>query len=168
MPIKKVASLASATLAVIFHAAPALAQPAPIPDQVAVEGAWSRATPPGAQTGAVYLTLTSPAGDRLVGASSPSSRKAEVHEMRMEGPVMRMREATDGLDLPAGQHVALAPGGYHLMLVDLAAPLKQGQTVHVRLTFQKSPPAEVDVPIGAVGAAAPPGTVQPMPDMKRP
>lgn len=154
----------SAMFVALLHAGPTLAQPAP----VIVDNAWSRATPPGAQTGAVYFTLTSPVGDRLVGASSPASRKAEVHEMRMEGAVMRMRELADGLDLPAGRQVVLAPGGYHLMLFDLAGPLKQGQRVHVRLTFQKSPPIEIDAPIAALGASAPPGALPAMGGMRMP
>ncbi len=97
--------LAAATLPSLAPAASA--QPA----AVQAQDAWARATPPHASTGVIYLTLTSPAGDRLTGASSPAASRASVHEMRMDGAVMRMAAVPDGLALPPGQAVALAPGG---------------------------------------------------------
>src|SRR4051794_39089232 len=77
---------------------------------VKVENAWARATPPRAEVGAVYLTLTASTPDRLVGVTTPVAAKAEVHEMSTENGVMRMRE-TAGVLLPAGQPVVLGPGG---------------------------------------------------------
>ena len=143
-------------LAAVALAAPALASlaPAAFGQEAAVQAqdAWARATPPRASVGAVYMTLTSPAGDRLTGASSPVAGKASVHEMRMDGPVMRMAAVEGGLDLPAGKPVALAPGGYHLMLQQLKAPLRPGGSVPVHLTFQKAPPLDVLVPIRPAGA----------------
>jgi hypothetical protein len=138
--------------------------------QVRAEGAWSRATPPGASTAAVYVTLTSPDGDRLVGASSPASSGASVHKMSMEGNVMRMRAVPGGLALPAGQAVVLKPSGYHIMLTGLKVPLKQGQTVRVHLTFAKSAPVDLVAPIAGIGASAPPGGAarQGMSGMKMP
>ena len=139
-------------LAALLLAAPAFAQPPP----VAVTGAWSRATPPGAQVGAVYLSLNSPAADRLVSVSSPVAAQAQVHEMQMDGNVMRMRELPDGLPLPAGQAVTLAPGGLHIMLMGLKAPLQQGQTVPLHLVFQSAPPVDVVATVGSLGASAAP------------
>lgn len=119
---------------------------------VSVTNAWSRATPPGATTGAAYLTLTSPAGDTLSGVSSPAAKMAQVHEMTMQNDVMRMREVEGGLKLPAGQPVTLQPNGLHVMLMGLTAPLKQGQTVTLHLTFAKAPPQDVTAKVGALGS----------------
>ena len=122
--------------------------------QVKVENAWARATPQGAERGAVYMTLTAPKADRLVGASSPSASRAEVHEMNMQGGVMRMREVP-ALMLPPGQAIVLRPGSYHIMLTGLTQPLRQGQSVVLRLAFANSPPVEVTAPVEGVGATGP-------------
>jgi len=130
----------------------AFAQPAP---QVEAQAAWARATPPGASTGALYVTLTAPAGDRLTGASSPLAGKTGLHEMKMEGNIMRMDALPAGLELPPGKTVTLAPGGYHLMMEGLKEPLKQGQSVPLHLIFAKAPPLDLMVPVLAMGAAGP-------------
>ena len=132
---------------------------------IRAEQPWARATAPQQKVGGAYVTLTSPADDRLVGVSSPIAGRTEVHEMRMDGNVMRMRELTDGLPLPAGKAVALAPGGHHIMLMDLKQPLVAGQVIPVQLRFQTAPPLDLQVrvaPVGAggplgAGASAPPG-----------
>lgn len=142
-------------------ALPASASLAQTPPAVAVDGPWSRATPPGATTGVVYMTLQSPAGDTLVGVSSPASATAEVHEMKMDGAVMQMREVAGGLPLPPGQAVRLQPCGYHVMLMGLKAPLKQGQSVALHLTFGKAPPVDVTAPVAALGATTAPGGATP-------
>lgn len=136
--------------------APASAQqPAASPAGVTVQDAWARATPTGATAGAAYMTLTSPAGDVLTSASTPAAGQAAVHEMRMDGAVMRMRAVEGGLVLPPGQPVTLRPGGFHVMLEGLKAPLKQGGTVPLHLTFRTAPPLDLQVPVQAVGAAGP-------------
>ena len=146
------ASAVFAGLMLLVAYGPAVAgQPAPVEAQ----GAWARATPPHASTGAIYLTLISPTGDRLTGASSPDSSKAGVHEMRMDGDIMRMRAVEGGLDLPAGKPVTLSPGGYHIMLEGLKAPLKPGEAVPLHLVFQKSPPLNVEARVVAIGAPGP-------------
>lgn len=105
------------------------------------------------------MNITAAEGTRLVGVSSPVAGVAEVHEMKMENDVMRMR-AVAGLDLPAGQTVSLKPGGYHLMLMDLKAPLAKDSTVPVTLMFKDAKGVEskleVVLPVGfaAPGAAA--------------
>ena len=148
-----------AGLALLLATPAAHAQPNPGPSeaqggQVKIENAWARATAPRAEVGAVYMTLTAPKSDRLVGVSSPVAGKAEVHEMAMENGVMRMRE-TQGVMLPANQPVVLGPGGYHVMLMGLKAPLKTGDTIPLHLTFASSPPADVTAKVEGVGASGP-------------
>ena len=139
-------------------AVPASAQqPAAAPAGVTVQDAWARATPTGAMAGAAYMTLTSPAGDVLTSASTPAAGQAGVHEMRMDGAVMRMRAVEGGLVLPPGQPVTLRPGGFHVMLEGLKAPLKQGGIVPLHLTFRAAPPLDLQVPVLAVGAVGPGG-----------
>ncbi len=116
---------------------------------------WARATAPQQKVGGAYVTLTSPVDDRLMGASSPAAGRAEVHEMTMDGQVMRMREQKDGIALPAGKPVALAPGGYHIMLMDMHKPLVAGQTITVQLRFQHAPPMDLDVKVAPIGAQGP-------------
>ncbi len=122
---------------------------------VHAEQPWARATAPQQKVGAAYVTLTSPADDRLMSASSPVAGRAEVHEMTMEGNVMRMREQTDGIALPAGKAVTLAPGGYHIMLTDLHKPLVAGQVIALQLRFQHAPPMDLEVKVAPIGAQGP-------------
>jgi len=103
--------------------------------QVEVEGAWARATVPGQTAGGAFMTLTAKEGARLVGASSPAAGVVEVHEMAMDGNVMKMR-AIPSLDLPAGRTVTLKPGGYHVMLLDLKRPLAAGEKIPLELRFE--------------------------------
>lgn len=135
----------------------ALPQPAPAQSQsaISVEQPWARPTAPRQSTGAAYMRLLSPAGDRLIGASSPIAVRAEVHEMRMDGEVMRMREVP-ALDLPPGQAVALAPGGLHVMLIGLRERLAAGQHFPLLLQFERGGPVEVEVAVGAPERAATP------------
>ena len=145
--MKKFVGVLTATLLTV----PCFAQQ---PANVTAQDAWARATTPGVSTGGFYVTLTSPAGDKLVAASSPNAAKADVHEMRTDGSIMRMRAVPGGLDLPAGNAVSLAPSGYHIMLEGLKAPLRQGAVVPVHLVFQKAPPIDVQA---SVDRSAPPG-----------
>jgi periplasmic copper chaperone A len=122
--------------------------------QVQVENPWARATPGKATIGAAYLTLRSPAGDRLVSASTPVAGKAELHTMEMSGMVMKMRPVA-GIDIPAGRPVSLAPGGLHIMLVGLKKPLRAGQSFPLTLNFAKAGSQTVEVAVEKVGAAGP-------------
>jgi copper(I)-binding protein len=137
----------------------ASAQTAP----VKIEGAWARATVPGQQGTGAFMNITAREGLRLVGLTSPVAGVAEVHEMKMEGDVMKMR-AIPGLDLPAGQTVQLKPGSYHLMLMALKQPLVKDSTVPVTLRFQNVKGVEsklelmLPVALKAPGAAAMPGS----------
>jgi copper(I)-binding protein len=112
---------------------------------------WSRATPPSARVGAGYLSIANGgrAPDRLVSATSPAAGRVEIHEMKMDAGVMRMRELAQGLGVPAGETVALRPGGYHLMLMDLRAPLREGVPVPVTLVFERAGRIEVELKIEA-------------------
>jgi copper(I)-binding protein len=118
---------------------------------------WARATPPSAPAGGGFLTIknTGSAADRLVAASSPAADMVQVHEMKMDGNVMRMREVEKGLEIPAGGSVTLAPGGYHLMMMGLKGPLKQGTSVPVTLVFEKAGKIDVQLSVEGLGATQP-------------
>ena len=103
--------------------------------QVTVDDPWVRATvAPQKATGA-FMQLTSAKPVKVVAASSPAAAVVEIHEMKMDGGVMKMR-AVDALALPAGQAVALKPGSYHVMLMGLKAPISAGETVPLTLTVE--------------------------------
>lgn len=121
--------------------------------------AWSRATPGGAKTGAGYLTIENKgsAPDRLVAVSGEVAGKIEVHEMAVKDGVMTMRPLDQGLAIEPGKTVALAPGGYHLMLLDLKQPLKQGDKLPLTLQFEKAGKVAVTLDVQSVGAKGPSG-----------
>ena len=123
---------------------------------VKVEGAWARASVPGQKGTGAFMKLIAKDGVRLVGASSPVAGVTEVHEMKMEGDVMKMR-AVPALELPAGKPVELKPGGYHVMLLDLKAPLAKDTVVPITLVFKDSKGAEsrleLKVPVSATAPA---------------
>ncbi|UCU98809.1 copper chaperone PCu(A)C [Acidovorax radicis] len=128
---------------------------------VKVEGAWARASVQGQKATGAFMRLTAKDGARLVRAESPAAGLTEVHEMKMEGDIMKMR-AVPALDLPAGKTVELKPGGYHVMLLDLKAPLAKDTEVPITLVFQDAKGVEsklnLTVPVGTAapgGAAAP-------------
>ena len=131
---------------------------------VDVKSAWIRTSVQGQKATGAFMTLTAKDGNRLVGASSPVAGVVEVHEMKMEGDIMRMRALPNGLDLPAGKPVALQPGGYHIMLMDLKADLPKDSTVPMTLSFKDAKgvesrlelklPVAVSAPGGSAGASA--------------
>lgn len=130
--------------------------------QVAVVDPWVRATVPQQQASGAFMKLTAERGTRLVEARSPVAGVVELHEMAMEGNVMRMR-AVPGIDLPAGRAVELRPGGYHVMLMSLKQTLTAGDTVPITLVFEDADrqrrTVEVKAPVRplATPAAAPAG-----------
>jgi len=103
--------------------------------QVTVDDPWVRATVPHQKSSGAFMRLTAAADARLIEVRSPVANIVEVHEMLMEGDVMKMR-ALPGLDLPAGKAVALKPGGYHVMLIDLKGQLKEGDRVPLTLVVE--------------------------------
>lgn len=121
--------------------------------QTTVTEPWVRSTVAQQTATGLYAQITSARGGKLVSASSPVAGVVEIHEMKMQGEVMRMRAVTD-LDLPAGKTVALKPGGYHLMLLDLKQPLKAGDTVPVTLVVEGAGKGRESIEVKAVVRAA--------------
>lgn len=115
----------------------ALLMSVPAYADVTVSDAWARATRPGQKVGAAYMALQSPADTALVKVESPAAGTVEIHTMTMNDGVMKMRMLED-LPLKANETVKLAPGGFHLMLFDLAKPLQAGETVQFTLHFKDS------------------------------
>jgi copper(I)-binding protein len=149
MPMYKTTSLLAAFMLVAGAAAAQTGS-------VEIKNAWARATPGKAETGAAYVTIEAPAGDRLTGLSTPVAQKAQLHEMKMDGSVMKMR-SLGALDLPAGQSVVLKPGATHIMLVGLKHPLHAGESFPLTLDFAKAGKREVSVTVEKMGAMGPPG-----------
>jgi periplasmic copper chaperone A len=118
---------------------------------------WARATPKGADAGAAYMTVTNTGktAERLTCVSSDAAAKCQIHEMTMEGGVMKMRPVEGGLEIKPGETVTLKPGGYHVMLAGLKAPLQQGKTLEATLKVDNGGTAQVEFPIAAIGAPAP-------------
>lgn len=119
----------------------------------AIESPWVRPTAPGAKVGGAFMTLVGGAeADRVVSGSSPAAAVVELHTHVMEGGVAKMR-AVPAIDVPAGGRIELKPGGLHLMLINLKAPLKAGETIPLKLRFEKAGEIEVQVPVSAQGPA---------------
>jgi copper(I)-binding protein len=120
---------------------------------IEAEQPWTRATPPGAGAGGGFVTLTNhgDGDDMLIGATSPVTERVEIHIMEMDGDVMRMAPLPGGIELPAGGSVTLAPGGLHLMLMELDSPIVEGEPVPVTLEFQHAEPMEIQLRVLPVG-----------------
>jgi periplasmic copper chaperone A len=121
---------------------------------------WARATPKGADSGAAYMTVTNTGAklERLSCLSSDAADKCQIHQMSMDNGVMKMREVEGGVEIKPGETVTFKPGGYHMMLVGLKAPLVQGKTVAATLKVDTGATAQVEFPIAAIGAPAPGAT----------
>jgi copper(I)-binding protein len=118
---------------------------------------WARATPKGATSGAAYMTITNngKTSDRVSCVSSDASAQCQIHSMTMDGGVMKMRPVEGGLEIKPGETVVLKPASFHVMLLDLKAPLEQGSTVKATLKFDNAGTVDVEYPISAIGAPAP-------------
>ena len=125
---------------------------------VTVAHPWARATPGGVKNGAAYLEIKTAAGvtDRLISASSPVAGRVEIHTHIKDGDVMRMRRVDD-IALKPESSVVLQPHGDHVMLMDLKAPLKEGDLLKMTLTFEKAGPLEVEATVEPIGAMGPHG-----------
>lgn len=120
-----------------------------------VKDSWSRATPPGIKVGVAYLVIDNRGKpDRLLGASSPVARSAELHVTTMQGGMTQMRHL-DSLDIKAGSHTAFAPGGRHIMLIGLKQPLKDGESFPLTLKFEKAGAVKVSVHVYGLGKTPP-------------
>jgi copper(I)-binding protein len=131
-----------ALLLLALLATPALAQ-------IEIENAWARATPPGAETAAGYMTIRnkSSSPDHLIRAASPLAARVEMHVHLHDGDVMRMRQVK-GYDIPANGSVELKPGGAHLMFVDIQRRFKEGEKVPVTLRFERAGEMKVEFRVG--------------------
>jgi periplasmic copper chaperone A len=119
----------------VFTAMAALAAQSAWAANISVTDAWARATMPGQKVSGAYMQLQSDADARLVSASSPAVPRVEVHEMKMDGDVMRMREVKS-IDLPKGKRISLEPGGYHIMLMNLTKPITAGEVIPLTMVVE--------------------------------
>jgi copper(I)-binding protein len=119
-----------------------------------ISAPWARATPKGASVGGGYITITNngTAPDRLIGGSADVAKTFEVHEMKMDGGVMKMRPVANGIEIKPGQTVTLEPSGYHVMLVGLKQQLKQGEHFKATLEFATAGKVDVDFTVEGIGA----------------
>ncbi len=143
-------AIASAALAI---ASPAIAHDYKV-GSLEITHPWTRATPPTAKAGGGFLVITNKgtAPDRLVSARSNVSEKVEIHEMKMDGNVMRMRELEKGVEIPPGASVTLKPGGYHIMFMELKSPFVTEQKIPVTLVFEKAGSIDVEFKVEQMGA----------------
>jgi periplasmic copper chaperone A len=124
---------------------------------LAIGHPWARAAPGGMKVSGGYLSITNngTVPDRLTGATFSEADHVEIHEMKMEGDVMKMRPLPDGVEVKPGETVKLAPSGIHLMLKELKTPLKKGDMVAGSLTFEKAGKVDVEFKIEDAGAMGP-------------
>jgi|SRR5436305_11545996 len=121
-----------------------------------IDHPWTRATPKSAPVAGGYMKITNngTAPDRLVGGSTEVAKRLEIHEMKMDGGVMKMRELKDGIAIPPGATVELKPGSYHIMMQNLSRPLARGEKVNGSLTFEKAGKVDVQFAVEGMGGNA--------------
>jgi copper(I)-binding protein len=127
---------------------PAATSPAAGPG-ITIDGAFARPSPSEGGTGGMFMTITNNTGaaDRLVGGASTLAKAIEIHETIDDNGVMKMRPVPGGFEIPAGGKLELKPGGKHVMLIGLTAPLVEGQEVEVTLNFEKAGAITVKAPV---------------------
>ena len=120
---------------------------------IEIKHPWSRATPKGSEVAGGYMKLinTGTTADRLIGGTNAAAGKFEIHEMSMDGGVMKMRPLPNGIEIKPGETVELKPGSYHLMFVGLKEPFEKGKRVKGTLQFEKAGTVEVEYAVEAVG-----------------
>lgn len=123
-------------------------------NSIEIRDHWAAPTPGGVEVSGGYLTIANESGqdDRLVGARSPRAASVEIHEMTMDGAVMRMRPV-ESLTIPAGESVTLAPGGLHLMFIGVTEPFAEGEEIPLTLTFEHAGDMDVTLPVRRGGAS---------------
>ena len=156
MKMMKTRGLAAPVLATMLAAFPAFAHEFKA-GKLEIEHPWSRATPPGAKVAAGYATIRNDgdAADRLVSATAEIAGRVEIHEMAVKDGVATMRPLADGLVAPAKGEARLAPGGIHLMFMDLKRQPKRGESFGGTLTFEKAGEVKVEFAVQPIGATAP-------------
>ena len=122
---------------------------------IEIKHPWARATPKGSEVAGGYMKLinTGKEADRLIGGTNAAAGKFEIHEMSMEGGVMKMRMLPNGIEIKPGQTVELKPGSYHLMFVGLKQPFEKGKRVKGTLQFEKAGKVDVEYAVEAVGGS---------------
>jgi periplasmic copper chaperone A len=154
----------SAVALFVLSSSPLLASPVHAADykvgSIQITQPWARATPKGATSGAAYLTVTNSGttAQRLNCLSSDAAAQCQIHEMTMDGGVMKMRPLQGGLEVKPGETVMLKPGGFHVMLVGLKEPLQPGKTLEATFQADSGGSVQVEFPIVAIGAPAPGAT----------
>lgn len=140
--------------AIVFAAGMA---PAETAGSIKVENAWSRTVPDGSEVAVGYVTIRNEGDepDRLVSASAPFAGATEMHQTTMTDGVMRMRPVSEGVPVPAKSTVTLEPGSYHLMFIRLTGPIKQGDALPLKLTFERAGSVDVTVQVLGIGAQGP-------------
>ena len=123
-----------------------------------ITGAYTRAMLPKAQVAGGYLVVENKgtAPDRLVGAATEAAKTVQIHQMKMEGEMMKMNQVEGGLEIPAGGSVELTPGGYHVMMMGVGTPFKQGECLQLMLKFEKAGDVPVVLNVGGTAADAAP------------
>ncbi len=118
--------------------------------QIEISHPFTRAMIPGAKVGGGFMTITNNGSedDRLISATSPAAPMVQLHQMSMEGDVMKMSQIEGGIVIPAGQTVKLEPGKLHVMFMKVSTPFKEGETVKATLVFEKAGSVEVEFKIG--------------------
>lgn len=121
--------------------------------EIEIGSPWARASSAAADTGGGYFTLTNKGAtpDRLVGAASPDAERVEIHAIKVVGPDLRMRQREGGLAIPPDTLLTLKPRGYHLLLIGLKTPLKEGARVAVRLTFERAGTLDIECAVAEAG-----------------
>lgn len=149
--------LFAAVLAAALVTVPAAAHDTFTAGDLEISGGFTRATLPNAPVGGGYITITNTGteDDTLIAASSPVAEEVQLHEMKMEGDVMKMAELPGGIPVPAGETVTLAPGGLHLMMMGLREPLVENESVPVTLTFAKAGTVEIVLLVASPNAKGP-------------
>ncbi len=149
-------TIATAALLTAIHIGPSRADDVKA-GTLEIKGVWARATPKGAKVGGGYFSITNhgKTADRLVGGSSEVAGKFEIHSMKMENGIMRMRPVKGGLEIKPGETLVLKPGGYHVMFMDLQKPLTKGAEFKGTLVFEKAGPLAVQYKVEALGAKPP-------------
>ena len=148
-----VRNLAFAALAAALLVTPAAAGQITKGD-IVITDPWARATPKGAAVGGGFMQIDNKGStpDTLIGGSMPLAGRFEVHEMKMDGDVMKMRPLEGGLAIPPGGSVVLKPGSYHVMFMELKEPLVEGATLTGTLQFEKAGTVEVQYAVRAIGS----------------
>ena len=148
-------TLAAFAMGLAMLATPAAADDAQVGD-IVITKPWTRVTPPGAKVAGGFMKITNKgkAADRLIGGSITIANKLEVHEMSMDGGMMKMREVAGGLEIKPGDSVELKPGSYHVMFIDLQAAPAEGKPVKGTLQFEKAGKVEISYDVAPLGAKA--------------